>query len=73
MPALVVGHGEDGDWYVGDGVSDPNLPGACIATHLAHVTSADAAVGELGSLPPGHEATRSGPGERWTIERVTRN
>jgi hypothetical protein len=69
-PARIVGHTDDGDWYVGDGVDDPNLPGACIATHLQHVIERNSSVATLASLPPGHEARRDGPGEPWRIERV---
>src|SRR5665648_1232318 len=35
-PAREVIHAPDGSWLVGDGVNDPNLPGASIATHIAH-------------------------------------
>lgn len=36
-PARTVSHTEENDWLVGDGVNDPNLPDAAVATHLWHV------------------------------------
>ena len=69
-PALIVGHSEDGDWYVGDGVDDPNIQGACIATHLHHVLDRDDTIESLASLPPGHEAVRDTPDEPWRIARA---
>jgi hypothetical protein len=70
MPALVVGHSSNGDWYVGDGVNDPNEPGAALATHIAHVIESNSSIGSLATLPPGHEATRRWPGDPWQVRRV---
>jgi hypothetical protein len=67
LPARVVGHGEDGDWYVGDGVNDPNVSGACIATHIQHVVERDPSVASLASMPPGHEARRTSHADAWRI------
>jgi hypothetical protein len=44
MPALVVLHAEDGSWAVGDGVNDPKLPGASVATHMAHALALNSSV-----------------------------
>ena len=67
LPALVVGHTPEGDWYVGDGVNDPNLPGACVATHIAHAIERNGSIAMLGRLPPGHEARRRWPGDAWVV------
>jgi hypothetical protein len=34
FPAREVVHTPDGSWLLGDGVNDPNQPGASIATHI---------------------------------------
>jgi hypothetical protein len=67
MPALEVIHAPDGSWAVADGVNDPNLAGASRATHIAHVIALNSSIAELAAMPPGHIATRSRPGEPWTI------
>jgi hypothetical protein len=67
LPALVVAHAEDGDWMVGDGVNDPNEPGATIATHMRHVVDRDATVGALAELPPGSRADRQTAGDPWVV------
>jgi hypothetical protein len=66
-PAREVIHASDGSWAIGDGVNDPNLPGAAIATHIAHVVGRNSSVAALASMPPGHIAQRSGPGDPWRI------
>lgn len=38
-PARLVVHTAGNDWAVGDGVNDPNLPGASVATHMWDVMS----------------------------------
>ena len=70
LPALVVGHSRTGDWYVGDGVNDPNELGAAVATHIAHAIESNSSIRTLASLPPGHEATRRWPGDPWRVRRV---
>jgi hypothetical protein len=70
LPALVVGHTLAGDWYVGDGVNDPNEPGAAVATHISHAVERNSSMAELASLPPGFEARRRWPGDRWRYEEV---
>lgn len=67
QPAREVIHAPDGSWLVGDGVNDPNLPGASVATHLAHAIERNSSIAELGGMPPGRIAQRSEPGEAWTI------
>ena len=66
-PAREVVHTPDGAWLVGDGVEDPNLPGACTATHIGHVVERNGSVAGLASMPPGRWARRGGPGEPWTL------
>ena len=66
-PAREVIHTEDNSWLVGDGVNDPNPPGAAIAFHMSHLLEADPTLGELATLPLGCIATRSGPGQPWAI------
>ncbi|MFF3762538.1 hypothetical protein ACFYYR_00345 [Streptomyces sp. NPDC001922] len=68
LPALTVVHDTDGDWLVGDGVNDPNLPGACIVHCLVHLAEADPSLAETATLPPGYAAYRDGPDQPWSIE-----
>ena len=67
LPALVVAHAEDGDWMVGDGVNDPNEPGATTATHMRHVVALDPSVGTLAELPPGRRADRESAAHEWVV------
>ena len=67
LPAREVVHATDGSWLVGDRVNDPNPPGASVATHLAHAIDLNSSIAGLASMPPGHIARRSGPGEPWTV------
>ena len=68
-PAREVIHTEDNDWAVGDGIDDPNQPGACVVAHLLHVIERNSSVAELATLPLGHIAVRTQPGEAWSITR----
>ena len=68
-PAREVIHAADGSWLVGDGVNDPNEPGAVVATHIWHAIERNSSLSELANLPPGHIAVRLGPGEPWVIDR----
>jgi len=68
-PAREVIHTEDNSWLVGDGVYDPNLPGASVATHFMHVLEVDPTLVELASLPIGYIATREGPEQPWRLAR----
>lgn len=67
LPAREVVHTPENDWAVGDGVNDPNEPGACVATHIWHVIQRNSSVADLAGLPPGHTALRDGAGEPWTV------
>jgi hypothetical protein len=66
-PAREVVHADDGSWLVGDGVNDPNEPGACVASHIWHAIEQNSSMVDLVNMPPGHMATRSGPGETWFV------
>jgi hypothetical protein len=70
MPALLVGHTAGGDWSVGDGVNDPNLPGAAVATHMHHVIERNSSIRALAGLPPGHEARRQSTTHLWVIQEA---
>ncbi|RHW22408.1 hypothetical protein D0Z08_31535 [Nocardioides immobilis] len=70
LPAREVIHAPDGSWMVGDGVNDPNSPGAAVVTHIAHVVDRNTSVASLATMPPGHIAKRGGPGEPWQIMRL---
>ena len=67
LPALQVVHTPDNGWAIGDGVNDPNEPGACVATHIRHVLGSDPTLEELARLPPGTEAKREDVGSAWQI------
>lgn len=67
-PAREVIHDADGDWLVGDGVNDPNLPGASSVAHMTHVIELDPTVAALANLPVGHIATREEVGEEWVVD-----
>jgi hypothetical protein len=43
------------------------LPGASIATHLAHAIERTSSIAELAGMPPGRIAQPSEPGEAWNI------
>ena len=53
---MTVVHTQDNSWLVGDGVNDPNLPGAVVVAGISHIADADASVAELTTLPLGHIA-----------------
>ena len=59
-PARLVIHTQDNSWLVGDGINDPNEPGACVATHIWHVIEKDRSVshpvvGEDSVFEPGSQ------------------
>jgi hypothetical protein len=66
-PALEVTHTENNHWLVGDAVDDPNVDGACVLAHMSHVVERNSSVATLATLPVGHVAWRSKPGEEWAI------
>jgi len=67
QPVREVVHASDGSWLVGDGVNDPNEPGAVGVTHIWHAIRLNPSMTELATMSPGHIATRTGPGDRWII------
>lgn len=71
QPAREVIHTPDGDWCVGDGVNDPNAPGAATATHMAHAVKRNSSLASLASMPPGHIAHRVDPGHEWEVQALT--
>jgi hypothetical protein len=70
MPALLVEHDADGGWAIGDGVNDPNEPGACVATHISHAIERNSSISDIAGLPPGHGARRRWPGDPWNVVKV---
>ncbi|MFB9237041.1 hypothetical protein ACFFWC_16005 [Plantactinospora siamensis] len=70
-PAREVIHADDNSWLVGDGVNDPNQPGAVVATCMKHVIERNSSVTQLASLPIGQVAYRENPGQPWLTEPHT--
>ncbi|MGW5190549.1 hypothetical protein ACWEOO_14910 [Kribbella sp. NPDC004138] len=67
QPAREVIHAPDGSWLISDAVDDPNPPGASVVTHITHVIETNSSIAQLATMPPGHIAQRSGPGDPWRI------
>ncbi len=67
QPARVVIHDADNDWLVGDGMTDPNAPDACVVARLRHIADRDPTVADLVSLPAGHIAERDDEDASWRI------
>lgn len=53
LPAFEVLHDDEGYWLVGDGVNDPNVEGAAVLAHMAHVVQHNPRVVEVADLPRG--------------------
>lgn len=70
LPAREVVHDPEGGWLVGDGVTDPNEPGACLYGHMSHVVELNPSVAELATMPPGYLAKRSGVGQPWIVAEL---
>ncbi|WP_395690682.1 hypothetical protein [Nocardioides sp.] len=68
LPAREVVHTSDGSWAIGDGVNDPNLPGASVISHISHVVTMNSSVAALATMPPGHIAEREAAGGPWEIK-----
>ena len=66
-PAREITHWADGDWTIGDGVNDPNVSGASVATHVWHVIDRDPSIEALATMPPGRLAWRASPQDGWQI------
>ena len=69
-PAREVVHTPDGAWCVGDGVNDPNVPGAATATHIVHAIERNSSLASLANMPRGHIARRAGPGDAWEVQAL---
>jgi len=67
IPAREVVHTPDGSWLIGDGVSDPNLPGASMVSQISHAVQWNSSIAELATMGPGHIAERADPGHPWQI------
>jgi hypothetical protein len=66
-PAREVVHVADGSWMVGDGINDPNLPGAVVVAGLLHLAEHDTSLAQLAALQPGQIAQRDNPEDPWRI------
>lgn len=64
-PALFVGHTETNSWLVGDGVNDPNIPGACAAMCIWAAIKHNSSIRTLADLPMGWAAERDAPAASW--------
>ena len=67
LPALSVIHATDGAWIVGDGVNDPNVPGACAVHRMAHIADLDPTISVTAALAPGYAAYREAVGDSWAV------
>ena len=70
-PAREVIHTLDNSWLIGDGINDPNLPGASTIAHIWHVVSEDPTLEPLASLPLGQIAQRDDPTQPWRLAEHT--
>jgi len=66
-PARAVIHTDEGSWLVGDGVNDPNLPGAVVVVGMVHLVERDSSLAELATLPPGRIAERDSLDDVWHV------
>ena len=66
----MVIHTDDGSWLVGDGVKDPNLPGAVVVSGMIHVVEQDPSLAELAALPPGRIAEHDCPDDVGHIDEL---
>ncbi|MEV7907893.1 hypothetical protein [Streptomyces anulatus] len=69
FPALIVIHDDDGDWLIGDAVTDASDPEASVISHVRHLVERDPSIEETASLPYGYAARRSSPSAPWVIEK----
>ena len=58
LPALLVIHDADNDWAVGDGVNDPNEPGASVVSHITHAIERNSSIATLADLPLGWQVAK---------------
>jgi hypothetical protein len=68
-PAREVIHTEDNSWLIGDGIGDPNLPGASTIAHIWHVVGKDPTLEPLASLSLGQIAQRDELSQPWRISQ----
>lgn len=68
LPVLVVIHDDDGDWLIGDAVTDASDPEFLAIGHVRHLVERDPSIGETAGLPRGYAARRVSPSAPWTIE-----
>jgi hypothetical protein len=66
-PVREVIHISDNSWIVGDGVTNPSLPGAALVDSMSHIADDDPSIADLADLPLGHIAQRPEPHAPWTI------
>ncbi|MFC4536565.1 hypothetical protein [Sphaerisporangium dianthi] len=64
-PALFVGHTDDNEWLVGDGVNDPNGDGACAAMCIWTAIERNSSIRALADLPLGWAAEREAASTPW--------
>jgi hypothetical protein len=67
QPVRYVAHTPDNDWWLSDGVTDPNDADAHVVAHIRHVLDRDPTVEILATLPLAHEARRDGVDDDWRI------
>jgi hypothetical protein len=68
--ALEVVHDWDGSWTVSDGMSDLDMPGQAVATHLSRAALWDDSITGLATMEPGRVARRSNSTEAWRISSL---
>ena len=54
---------------IGDGIGDPNVPGASTIAHIWHIVGKDPTLERLAGLPLGQVAQRNDVGGPWRISR----
>ncbi|MFF5206614.1 hypothetical protein [Streptosporangium sp. NPDC000396] len=69
LPALIVIHDDDGDWLIGDDVTDASDPAASVISHVRHLVDRDPSIEETAGLSCGYAARRSSRSAPWAIEK----
>jgi hypothetical protein len=67
-PVRVVVHDRVRDWGVGDGIDDPDQPGASVVSSMWRLADADPTLQELATMAPGTLAYRESPGDPWQFD-----
>ncbi len=66
LPAYEVLHDDEGGWLVADRVNDPNVEGAAVLAHMAHVLAHNPRLVDLADMPRGSRAEWcSNDGGHW--------